>query len=111
MMAVEYSSKKLETPKPAEVKQELHLDDPATIHAEPGADPELDAKAEGFVKALIDLDTKDHKARETTKAAVEQMGSGAQKEAARMSAMLNEPIKKLSHRADEGGDVANALIN
>ncbi|MEJ2156053.1 MAG: toxic anion resistance protein [Desulfobacteraceae bacterium] len=50
-------------------------------------------------------------ARQQNAAAVESLGSKSQKEAAHRSAMLKEPIRKLAARGEDGGEVANALVN
>jgi uncharacterized protein YaaN involved in tellurite resistance len=45
------------------------------------------------------------------KSAVENMGADLQRQSAKQSEMLKQPIKRLSERGAEGGDVANALVN
>ena len=50
-------------------------------------------------------------ARQQNAAAVEALGSKSQQEAAHRSAMLKEPIRKLAARGEDGGEVANALVN
>lgn len=79
--------------------------------AGPAADPALQAKAEQFVDALLSLDPADVRARQDGKSAIENMGLELQRRAARKSQMLNQPIKKLTERTQEGGDVGNALID
>jgi len=77
----------------------------------PAADPALVAKAEQFVDALLSLDPADVRARQDGKSAIENMGLDLQRRAAQKSQMLKQPIKKLTERAQDNGDVGNALIN
>jgi len=72
---------------------------------------EVDAKADEVVKRLLELDAKQTEKREDGKATAETFGLELQKEAARQSRMLQQPVKQMSERGAEGGDVANALIN
>lgn len=73
--------------------------------------PEVDAKADEVVKRLLELDAKQTEKREDGKATAETFGLELQKEAARQSRMLQQPVKQMSERGAEGGEVANALIN
>lgn len=93
------------------LRQELHLADPEAVAAEPTQDPALDAKANAFVTALLSLDPADAQAREEGKNAVENMGLDLQRRAAKRSQMLQQPVKKLTERSADNGDVGNALIN
>jgi len=77
----------------------------------PVADPALQAKAEQFVDALLSLDPADIRARQDGKSAIENMGIDLQRRAAQKSQMLKQPIKKLTERTQDGGDVGNALID
>ena len=94
-----------------QLKQELKLPDPASIHAEPKVDTELDNQAGDVVARIMKLDLNDQSAYEQTKAAVENLGSELQKEAARRSAMLKQPLTQLMKQGDEGGEVAKTLID
>lgn len=89
------------------VKDELLL--PAD--APPQVDPELEKLADDYVARLVALDPADASAKDEAKDAVEDMGRSLQREAARRSQMLQQPIKALSEHGGEGGPVANALIN
>ncbi len=93
------------------VKGELVLADPAKIGASPDVDPELEKKAQDFADMLVNLDSGDLKSKDDAKAAVETMGRGLQREAAHRSAMLKQPIRDLSRQTEDGGPVANALID
>jgi uncharacterized protein YaaN involved in tellurite resistance len=93
------------------VKKELGISEPATVAAPAQANSELEAKANHFVEALLKLDPQAIEGRNTGKEAVENVGIELQKKAAAQSAMLQRPVKDLSKRAEDGGDVANALVD
>jgi uncharacterized protein YaaN involved in tellurite resistance len=93
------------------LKTELGLVDPAEIKAEKETDGKLEQEAGSFVDKLLDFSKDDVNARESSKAAVEVLGENIQKEAAHRSQMLQGPIKELQKRGEDGGDVANALID
>lgn len=92
--------------------EEVAQDKALVTAAAPAAsvDPVLQAKAEQFVDALLSLDPADVRARQDGKSAIENMGVELQRRAAQKSQMLKQPIKKLTERTQEGGDVGNALI-
>lgn len=94
-----------------DLRQELHLADPASVHADPVADPKLAQQAEDVVARMLKVDLHDVDAQARTKASVEAMGLNLQKEAARRSAMLKQPISQLMKAGDEGGPVATSLID
>lgn len=94
-----------------DLRQELHLADPASVHADPGADPKLAQQAEDVVARMLKVDLQDVDAQARIKASVEAMGLNLQKEAARRSAMLKQPISQLMKAGDEGGPVASSLID
>jgi uncharacterized protein YaaN involved in tellurite resistance len=98
-------------PDKKEIKTELGLVDPAEISVDKETDTKLDKEAAGFVDKLLNFSKDDVNARESSKAAVEVLGENVQKEAARRSQMLQGPIKELQKRGEDGGDVANALID
>jgi uncharacterized protein YaaN involved in tellurite resistance len=94
-----------------EVKKELKMADPTAIQADPGTDPELDQQADGLVEKLIAIDPTQSEAAESAKHAIETMGLSLQETASNRSAMLKEPIRKMSSHADDGGDVAKSLVD
>ncbi len=99
---------------PQVIRNEVGLIDPQAITVPEAPDPQLDQQATAFVQAILGLDPKDPgamTARQQNAAAVESLGSKSQKEAAHRSAMLKEPIRKLAARGEDGGEVANALVN
>ncbi len=94
-----------------ELRQELDMSLPATIEPASARDGSpLDAHAARLVEQMLETPPGDHAAREEARQAVESMGLEAQREAARRSAMLNEPLRTLSSRSEDGGEVANSLI-
>jgi uncharacterized protein YaaN involved in tellurite resistance len=95
----------------AEVKGALALRDPETIGKGPDVDAELDAKAGELVASLLDFSEGDLDAESQAKDAVETMGRALQQAAAHKSAMLRAPIKELAQHAEDGGPVANALVD
>lgn len=72
---------------------------------------EIEKKAADFVDQLLSFKAGDVTEQTGRKNAVEQMGLDVQKQAAKQSALLRQPINKIATKADEGGNVANALID
>ena len=99
---------------PESIKNELHLINPVAISVEGEPDSQLDQQAEIFTKAILAFNPDDPSQldnREQNVVSVETLGSKVQKEAAHRSNMLKEPIRKLAARGEDGGAVANALVN
>ncbi len=95
----------------AEVKGALALRDPETIGKGADVDAELDAKASELVTSLLEFGAGDLDAESQAKDAVETMGRALQQAAAHKSAMLRAPIRELAQHAEDGGPVANALVD
>lgn len=74
------------------------------------ADPVLEAQANTLVDKLFAVDPENPATAREAKNAVEDMGVRLQNETARKSAMLRTPINTLAKRGDDGGPVANALV-
>ena len=68
-------------------------------------DQSLVAQADSFVHDVLAL-TGGARPRD----AVDGMGIEVQQQAAHRSAMLQQPIRRLAHQGDDGGPVANALV-
>lgn len=99
---------------PLAVSSEVGIVDPKAIMLSEAPDPQLDKQATDFVAAVLKINPEDPtvlEIRQQNAAAVENLGSKSQKEAAHRSAMLKEPIRKLAARGEDGGEVANALVN
>ncbi|MGN7610548.1 toxic anion resistance protein [Magnetococcales bacterium HHB-1] len=73
-------------------------------------DQKLAQKAQQFADALVAMDMQDQKAQSDYKDAITGLGLQMQQEAARRSQMLQQPIKTLSKNGEDGGPVANALV-
>ena len=93
----------------AELKTELAMAEAVAVEEEK-VDPELDAHAVDIVDKLFRLNPEDLQQAQDGKAAVEGLALEVQKNAAKRSAMLRNPIHQLSHRGEDGGPVANALV-
>jgi uncharacterized protein YaaN involved in tellurite resistance len=99
---------------PAVIRNEVGLVDPQAITVAEAPDPQLDQQAAAFVQSVLEINPEEPAAldvRQKNVAAVEALGSKTQKDAAHRSAMLKEPIRKLAARGEDGGEVANALVN
>lgn len=77
----------------------------------PAGDPELEKKADDFLRQVLSLKNGDEDAQSQAKSAVEGMGLDLQKNAAAQSRMLKEPVKKLMQRSEDGSQVGNALTD
>ena len=75
------------------------------------ADPEIDKQANAVVSNLLSTQPADGNTISHNRQVLESMGAELQKEAARRSQMLKQPISKLYKETNEGGEVANALVN
>ncbi|MEO5344560.1 MAG: toxic anion resistance protein, partial [Gammaproteobacteria bacterium SHHR-1] len=93
------------------LKKDLKLADPLEIGVASGADPKLEEQAEDVVARITQIDLNDSQQQEGAKAAIEAMGMDLQREAARRSAMLKQPLSKLMQDSEEGGQVATSLID
>jgi uncharacterized protein YaaN involved in tellurite resistance len=74
-------------------------------------DPVIDAQADEVVGKLLTVSPAEVDKVAVNKEAIENLGAELQKEAARRSAMLKQPVHKLYEGATEGGEVANALVS
>lgn len=101
----------LELADKAQLRQELALADPMAVQADPAAEPALYRQAEDVVARIMNTDLNDGEQQRKTKAAIENMGMELQKEAARRSAMLKQPLTKMMRDSEEGGEVANSLVD
>lgn len=93
------------------LKQELQLFDPKEIKAVTGSDTDLDTKADQFADLLFNIELKDVQAQNDRKDAVNNMGLDLQSQASKQSEMLKTPIKKLAQREEDGGSVAQSLVD
>lgn len=93
------------------IKKDLALADGKQLDPGSPALTKLEDKAAQFVDRIMNLNLQDYKGKEDNKAAVDTFGLDIQREAAKKSELLKQPVKKLSERSTEGGEVANSLIN
>jgi uncharacterized protein YaaN involved in tellurite resistance len=94
-----------------EIKKELAIGSPNEIQLTPTDEKSMDAKADEFVAQLLNFDPSNTDEQEARKSSVEQMAYDVQKRAAKQSELLRQPVRKMTEKSDDKGDVANALIN
>ena len=94
-----------------QVKKEIDLPDPKNLPADPKHDPELSQRADDLVARILNTDANDSDSRQKILASTETMGLELQKEAARRSVMLKQPLSKLMEDSQEGGDIAHSLVD
>ena len=104
---VAVAEKPLQVFAPAQLKQELTLPEDLT----PAEDKELRAKAEEAVKQLLEIDPSDLEEKSSGVAAVETMAADLQKMSGRRSNMLQQTIGTLARTGEDGGPVANSLVD
>ncbi len=95
-----------------QLRSELKLADPMQMTAEQAQqDPVILEQADDIVARILNTDVQDGQATAEIKGAVESMGMALQKDAARKSAILKQPLTKLMADSEEGGKVATSLID
>jgi uncharacterized protein YaaN involved in tellurite resistance len=90
------------------IKQQLSVSTNPTSTTTSG---ELETQANDYVTSLIAIDSGDLENQHSARLAVEISGKELQQESSRRSAMLKEPIADLAKASDDGGPVAQALID
>lgn len=94
------------------IKKELKLADPLAVGEQTqAADPGLSDQADDVVARILRTDMDSMEEQKKATAAMETMGQELQKEAARRSAMLKQPLTKLMKDSEDGGQVAKSLID
>lgn len=73
-------------------------------------DPKLEEQAEQFAEMLVNFSSEDFEAQKERTAAIESMGNSLQTQSAHRSRMMDGRVRELSSKANEGSDVANALL-
>jgi uncharacterized protein YaaN involved in tellurite resistance len=94
-----------------QVKKEIDLPDPKNLPEDPKTDPELSQRADDLVARILNTDANDSETRQKILASTETMGLQLQKEAARRSVMLKQPLSKLMEDSQEGGNIAHSLVD
>ena len=74
-------------------------------------DAVLAQQADTIVTSMLVADPGKPETLKVDKQAIQNLGSELQREAARRSAMLKQPVKKLQENVQEGAPVANALLD
>lgn len=113
MAKVALNSEQLALDDTDKMKQELGLVDPTAVVPDEEVDPALEKMAEEFIQQIMSFDPENAEQvdmREQNVATVENLGAKTQRDAATRSAMLREPIRKLAAKGEDGGEVANALV-
>ena len=98
------------SPTGSEIRAEIVKIDPASIAVVAGEAPELEKEADKFVQALLGSPKGDDERLAQVRATADSLALETQKAAARQSEMLKQPIKTLASRSEDGGAVANALV-
>ena len=96
------------------IQKDLGLTSPSGITVDVESNPDLEQQAGSFVSAVLNFNPdapEQIDEREKNIAAIETLGAQTQKEASHRSAMLKEPIRKLAQRGEDGGVVANSLVD
>ncbi len=94
-----------------QVKKEIDLPDPTNLPEDPKQDPALNQRADDLVAQILNTDVNDSKTRQKIQSSTETMGLELQKEAARRSVMLKQPLSKLMQDSQEGGEIASSLVD
>ncbi len=90
-----------------EVKQELLLKETVPVSEK----QQIVLSADDFVHALLANDLSKIESQQLSINKVETIGTELQQKSAQQMGMLKQPIATLSRRAEDGGEVANALID
>lgn len=94
-----------------EIARDIQNDERPAPAAEPEADPELAATADGFVSEVLSMNAEEAAAAHAKREAVDGMGAEVQQQAAHRSAMLATPLRQLARNGEDGGPVARALVD
>lgn len=111
--ATQTSKETLVVPDTQAIRQELGLLDPAATPEKTEQDIQLEKTADEFVASVLAWNPEDSAqsgTRDATIAAIDQLGSKTQQDAARRSAMLKQPIRSLAEKSEDGGQVARSLV-
>lgn len=74
-------------------------------------DPTIESRADALFSDLLSLSRATEEERTRARETVDALGLSLQQESARQSQLLETPVRQLAVRAEDGGDVANALID
>lgn len=77
----------------------------------PEPDTELQQKAREYADQLLTFDPADQSSRDATRVTVDEMGRDLQRRSATRSKMLQQPVRNMSRGGEDGGTVANSLVD
>lgn len=92
------------------IKKDLDLSGEISVD-EQTVDHAILERADSVTEQLFALNADDLDKSATSKSAIEHLGLKVQVESAKLNTMLNAPIGKLAKRSEDGGSVANALVD
>lgn len=99
---------------PLQLKKELQVAELPSVTGLDEPDQAVVQLADEFVRQVLDYNPDDPgqvAIRQGNIASIENLGAKVQKDSAVRSAMLKEPIRKLAAKGEDGGEVANALVD
>ena len=104
------ASGELEPADAGAIKEELGLADPHSLPLDEMKDEELQARAKEIADFALGAGCGDDQARERVRASVENVGLDVQKKASALSEKLQEPVRTMFSRSEDGGQVAKSLV-
>ncbi len=110
-MAVQHAEAEqpLKLQKKEEVSKMIELDEPTTVAAD-NSSPELITQADELIDQLYSLDLSNVREAQAKALSVQRLGTRVQENIARKSKMLQQPMGKLMQDAEDGGPVAQNLL-
>lgn len=106
-MADQEEFTQLKVASPDLIKQELLKHEENSVES----NAVVSQKADDFVLQILSKDLSKLDVQQTTINAIEEIGANSQQKAVKQLDLLKQPIGELSRRAEDGGAVANALID
>jgi len=85
----------------------IHLDESANTDQKTAG---LDTQSDQIVTTLFALDATEVRAQQQKAMSIRELGADVQREIYKRSALLKQPMSKLVNDAEDGGEVANALL-
>ncbi len=114
MVQLRHKEEQLHVTDTEQVREELGLTETPPSEQSEMVDPAMERMADEFIQKILAFDPADASQAELRNqniASVENLGARVQKDSAVRSAMLKEPIRKLAAKGEDGGEVANALVD
>jgi len=101
---------KLRVANPERVKQAEGLVDANDFRLSDEVEAALEAQANKYVSDLVAVNMDDFDKQDELKGGVEDMGLELQQQSAVKNKMLQAPVRELLQHSEDGGEVANALL-